>query len=140
MVDIQILYATMTGHSKRIAHAIGKELGIKSSSIKENPVINTKLLFIVGGIYGGESMPELVSFVKQLERNQVEKVILITSCASKTQGQQKLKDILAEKQIKVLDEKIYQGSFLLWKIGHPNRQDINEAIEYSKRIKQEELV
>jgi len=55
------LYATRTKHSKKISETIGSLLNIDAKNITEKPVLNdVDLLFIVGGIYGGASMPDLM--------------------------------------------------------------------------------
>lgn len=63
----QILHATTTGHSRKIAEAIAKNMGIPVYNLKSNPQIPPcDLLFIVSGIYGGEVKPELLAFAKGL--------------------------------------------------------------------------
>lgn len=131
----QIIYATKTKHSKKIAEAIGLALGIPAQNINGNPEIKeAEHLFIVGGIYGGESSPEMLNYVKNLNSMQVKQAVLITSCASNNQGQDSVRKMLQEKNIAVTDEFICLGSFLLAKMGHPNQEDIQAAVTFSKKI------
>lgn len=52
-MDAQILYATMTGHSRKIAKAIAKETGLPLFDLKEKPVLPPcGLLLVISGIYG----------------------------------------------------------------------------------------
>jgi menaquinone-dependent protoporphyrinogen IX oxidase len=75
-----IIYATRTGHSKKIAEAIARSLSIQALDIKDFPVIaETDLLFIVGGIYGGKSSPQLLEYLKNLVPEKIGKAVLITS-------------------------------------------------------------
>lgn len=135
MSNLKVIYATKTKHSKKIAEAIGKSLSIEAFNIKDNPVIEeADAIFIVGGIYGGQSLPELIEFVKNLDGEKIKKAVLITSSASKKQGQASIRSILEEKNINVLDELICQGSFLIMKFGHPNKDDIQEAVDFAKQI------
>lgn len=135
MNNIKIIYATKTKHSKKIAEAIGKALSIEAFNIKDNPVIEeADAIFIVGGIYGGQSLPELIEFVKNLDGEKIKNAVLMTSSASKKQGQADIRSILEEKNINVLDELICQGSFLIMKFGHPNKDDIQEAVNFAKQI------
>ena len=135
MNNIKIVYATKTKHSKKIAEAIGESFDIQASNILDNSTLGeVDLLFIVGGIYGGQSLPELIEFVKSLDGEKIKNVALITSSASKKQGQAAIRSILEEKNINVLDELICQGSFLIMKFGHPNKDDIQEAVNFAKQI------
>ncbi|WP_286907074.1 flavodoxin domain-containing protein [Clostridium sp. UBA1652] len=133
---IGIVYASKTGHCKKIAKAIGKTLNIEPKNIKDNSILeDMDLLFIVSGIYGGESLLEVLKFAENLDNKKVKRVALITSSTSKKKGQGNILKVLEEKNIKVVDELLSQGSFLIMKLGHPNRQDIKEAEEFSIRIR-----
>lgn len=133
-MNSQLIYASKTGHSKKIANAIVGELGIQFNDVKEKPVLaNVDLLFIVGGIYGRKSLPEMINYVNSLDREQVKKAVLITSCLSKKTGQDEIRKILREKGITVMGKEfICQGKFLLFGMGHPNQRDIDDAILFAK--------
>ncbi len=132
MSRLRMVYATKTGHSKKLAQAAGKALNIPAEKVSEHLLPQeADLLFLVGGIYGGESLPEMLAFVKGLDKEKIKKVVLITSCASKKQGQNTVRRLLEEKGIPVADELICQGSFLFMKIGHPNKDDIREAVDFA---------
>lgn len=132
MNKFRIVYATKTRHSKKLAEAIGKALNIKADNVLDNPTLgDVDLLFIVGGIYGGGSLPELIDFLNNLDGEKIKNAALVTSCASKKQGQDSIRKLLEEKNIKVMGEILCQGSFLLIKFGHPNSADIQEAIDFA---------
>lgn len=130
-----VVYASMTGHSKKIANAIGKELGIEPQNVKVNPTLGkVEVLFIVGGIYGNESMPEMINFVNQLGKEQVKKVVLITSRTGKTATQAGLRKVLEGKGIFVESEEyLCRGNFLFIGLGHPNRKEIEDAVKFAKK-------
>ena len=135
MGKIRMIYATKTGHSKKIAEAMGKALYVKAEHVSTRPVLeDVDLLFIVGGIYGGESLPLLLNFVKALDRGKVKRAVLVTSCATKKHRQDSVRKLLQQKGIEVLDEIICPGSFLFIRFGHPNKRDIEEAVNFALRI------
>lgn len=133
-MNMQLIYATKTGHSKKIAQAIGAELGIEATDVKDHPKLDdVDLLFIVGGIYGGKSLPEMIDFINTLDGKQVKKAVLITSCVSKKMGQTDIRKTLSEKNIPVMiEEFICQGNFLVFGMGHPNKSDIDDAVLFAK--------
>jgi flavodoxin len=135
MNSIAIVYFTKTKHSKKLAEAIGQALNVKAENIAEKPSVqNADLLFIVGGVYGGESLPELVSFVQSLDSKNVKAAALVTSCASGTQKQATVRRILEEKNIQVAGEVVVPGAILFIKMGHPNKADIGNAVAFAKGL------
>lgn len=131
-----LIYSTMTGHSKKIANAIANQLQIQAENIKTNPQLQgVDLLFIVGGIYGGKSQPKLLDYVNKLDSSQVKKVALITSCASNETRQEKVRECLIGKNIEVVGEEyICKGSFLFFGLGHPNKTEIENSVEFAKTV------
>lgn len=135
MSKIRIVYATKTRHSKKLALAIGNAFNVRAENVSENPAPGeTDLLFIIGGLYGGASLPELLDFVRKLDSSKVKNAVLVTSCASNKQGQDNVRKLLEEKMIPVLDEFICLGSFLLMKAGHPNKEEILAAVDFAVRL------
>ncbi len=135
MNQINVVYATMTKHSKKIAEAVGTALKVKAQNVKESPVLGeTGLLFIVGGIYGGESMPEMLKFVKNMDATMIKSAALITSSVSDKKGQDSVRKLLEEKGIKVVDEMRCFGNFTVVKLGHPNKTEISRAVDFAKAL------
>lgn len=101
----------------------------------QNPKIEAiDLLYIVGGIYGSQSAPELLDYVRSLDNSKVKEAVLLTSCVSKKNKQEEVRRILIEKNIAVKeDEFVCQGSFLFFGRKHPNAADISDAISFTKR-------
>ena len=131
-----IIYATMTGHSKKIALAIADELKIDAYNVKDKPILEKiDTLYIVGGLYGGKSSPQMIEYVNTLKGEHIKRAVLITSSAKKTAKQLDTREMLQSKGINVLeDEFTCQGSFLLIGLRHPNKDDIANAVEFAKGI------
>jgi flavodoxin len=135
MNSIAIVYATKTKHSKKLAEAVGQALNVKAENIVNQPKIQkADLLFIVGGVYGGESLPELVSYVKTLDSGNIRAAALITSCASGKQKQAAVRRVLEEKNISVAGEIVVPGAILVVKMGHPNQADTAKAVAFAKEL------
>ena len=135
MTKTAVIYATKTRHSKKLAEAIGSLLNVKAKNITEQPALNDiDLLFIVGGIYGGVSMPELLEYIKKLEAPLPKSAALVTSCASGRQKQIAVRSILEEKGIRVIGEFVCRGSILFVSASHPNAKDLKEATDFAQKI------
>jgi flavodoxin len=130
-----VIYATKTRHSKKLAEAIGSSLNVQAQNITENPALHDiDLLFIVGGIYGGVSMPELLEYIKKVGAPLPRYAALCTSCASGRQRQIAVRSCLEEKGVTVLDEFICRGGILFVSITHPNARDLREAADFAQKI------
>ncbi|MEL7610792.1 MAG: flavodoxin domain-containing protein [Bacillota bacterium] len=135
MKRIGVVYATVTKHSHRIARAIGEALGVDAKSVDERPALkDLDLLFIVGGIYAGKSLPKLLKYVGDLDASGVKAVALVTSCASKEHRQDEVRRILEQKGVGVVDEILCQASFLCNNSGRPNQADVDEAVAFALRL------
>ena len=135
MIKTGIIYATRTKHSKKLAEAIGSSLNTKAENISAHPIFkNIDLLFIVGGIYGGESNPELLEYIKELNTSVVKRAALVTSCGSGKQRQVSVRKILEDKGIKVIDEFVCKGAILFISARHPDTKDLKEATDFAKKI------
>ncbi len=135
MKKISIIYATKTKHSKKLAEAAAAALGVTAQSVLSKPSLaETELLFIAGGLYGGESLPDLLEYVSGLSAQQVKSAALITSCASGKQGQKSVRSRLESNGIPVVDEYVCYGSFLLVRAGHPNKSELQSAAEFAVKL------
>ncbi len=133
-MDVRIVYATKTKHSQKLAEAVGERLKAKPENISLHPAPKScDLLIIVGGIYGGESMPELIQFIQELDASMNRRAALITSCGSGRQGQATVRKILEDKGIKVTGEFICKGSILFVSIKHPDSKDMKEAADFAEK-------
>jgi flavodoxin len=133
-MNIKITYLSKTGHSKKIAQAIGKEFGIEPLDIADNPTIfGADLLIIVGGVYYGDCDPAMAEFGGKIKPVNAQKVVLITSCSSKKDTMSKLIATLKSNYIEILGDYIVPGAFLLVNFGHPNKDDVENAVAYTRR-------
>ena len=127
-----VIYYTKLGHSKKIAQAIADELGKKAQDIRENPEIhNVDSLYVVSGIYGGKSAPELLEFLKTLDNQKIKSAYLLTSSGGKTTPAAEVRAVLTELGIPVAEEEFTcQGAIFFFGMGHPNKVDIQNAIHF----------
>ena len=132
-MKIAVAYRSMSGHSKKIAKAIAKEFGVLPIDVKTKPTIESiDLMFIVGGVYSSESLPELKQFAGDLNSKNVKKVVLITSSATRKVGQNNVRSILTANGVNVSIEEYHcLGNFLFFKMGHPNKEEINGAVQFA---------
>lgn len=133
-MNTAVIYATKTGHCRKIASAVANAIGTKAMDISTNPEINNiDLLFVVGGIYGGKSAPELLEYVGKLQKEHIKKAVLITSSVSQSAKSEELLCVLTAQGIEVAEEFKCRGAFLFVGLGHPNNNDIEETVAFAKK-------
>ena len=136
MIKTGIVYATKTKHSKKLAEAIGSALNIEAENIASHPNLkDVDLLIIIGGIYGGESTPELIEYVRDLNPSVIKSVALVTSCGSGRQKQITVRKILEDNGIGVIDEFVCKGAILFVSLRHPNDHDLMAAVDFAESMK-----
>ena len=138
-MKIAIIYYTKLGHSKKIAQAIAQEFQVNAHDIRANPELNhVDMLYIVSGIYGGRSEPELIEYLRTFDHQQINQAWLITSSGGKTTPAADVRVVLTERGIPVADEEFTcQGAILFVGMGHPNKADIQNAIKFVRRTMQQ---
>lgn len=135
-MNCKVVYATMTGHSRKIAENVAERIEAVAYNVKNQDceVMNEDLLIICAGIYSGKIRPELEAWLENLDGGQVRNALVIMSSVTHNYEQVRIKDILSEKGVTIVGEKDVQGSFLFMKFGRPNKNDINEAADYAEEI------
>lgn len=133
-MNIKIAYLSKTGHSKKIAQAVGDELGVEPMNIADRPTIfGADLLFIIGGVYYGDCDSEMAGFGEKMKPVNAQKVALITSCSSNKDTMSKLISSLKNNYIEIVGDLMIPGAFLLVNFGHPNKGDIENAVAFARK-------
>lgn len=126
-----IIYITLRGHSQKIATYLSTKTNLPLFNLNDNPDLSIyPVLFLVSGIYGGESKQELLDYFKNNPSQTSQKMILLTSSVvPKPQGS--LCDILSKNGYIVESQQFFcPGSFLFIKLGHPNQIDLANALQF----------
>ncbi len=136
-MNIAVIYATMTGHSKKLAECAADALGVKAVNIKTQPDLkDIDLLFIAGGVYASKSHGKLIKYAQGIKGGNVKNAAIITSCASGDSKQTNLREILKANGVNVTEEEyICKGSFLYFAAkGHPDPADIKGAADFAIKV------
>lgn len=131
-----VLYASMTGHSKKLAHAIGEACNIEVFDAKAGAVPPpVDLLFVVGGVYGGQPDPALLAAAQQMTGESVKRVAMVVSATAPNPTLSAVEAALTANGV-ILEPQKYscKGSFLFLGWGHPNRAELEGAVAYARRL------
>lgn len=137
-MNIKIVYATKTKHSRKIAQAIANGFNIQAENYLNNPKLEeVDLLFLVSGIYGGVSDPKFLQYVASLNPSSIRIAAVVTNSAGGTFASEGVRQTLKDAGIVVYPEAfICRGAFLFFYMGHPNQTDLESAVAYAHRVRE----
>lgn len=137
-MNIQVVYSSKTGNTKKIAEAIASIANCRAQSV-DSFTINefVDLLFIGGAVYATHDHnidPNLENFIKNINPKNVKNIALFCTGFS-NEAVLKMEQILKQKTINVINESFMcKGKFFIFNFGHPNNKDIENAKNFAKNI------
>ena len=133
-MDLSIIYASRTGHSRKIALELASRFHTNALDVKQNPKVErADLLVAVGGIYAGKYDSRLLHFASSLSGN-IKNAVTITSSAS-GDPRDALASLLTSKGVNVMDNLTCRGSFLYFMArSHPDTDDLNRLTDELQEI------
>lgn len=137
-----VLYYSKSGNTKVIADAIAEELKeagvLKSEQIPPAyPPENVQLLFLGTGEYAGKPDSKMVEFIRTLNTNRVKNAVVFgTSAGDKGVAIEKVKSLLKEKGINVIEETFScKGkAFFFINRKKPDSGDVKAAKEFARKV------
>lgn len=138
-MNIQVVYCSKTGNTKKIAESIASVANCNAQSINsfdsKTPI---DLLFIGGAIYATHNHnidPELENFIKNIDEKQIKKVAVFCTGFS-DDANYRMKNLLKQKNIEIVNQSFMcKGKlFLIFNFGHPNNKDIESAKKFAKNV------
>lgn len=148
-MKIAIVYSSIHhGNTKKVVEAIRDELGvelIKAQEASSKDLSQYDVIGLASGIYMAKCHEQILKFIEESNvlSNNKKVFIMITSGSSSKKYGQKEQVMLEDKKCKFLGTYRCKGydtySIFKWiggiAKGHPNTQDIKEAIEFVKQLK-----
>ena len=134
---ILVVYQSRTGNTKRIAEAIAEELGVEALPVLEVTTFSCDLLVLGSGVYAASLDKTMKRFLSGLDGLCAKKVALFGTSAGGRKPFAMMKRALKQKGIPVHESTLWiPGEFKFFNKGRPNDQDILEAKEWAKNLKQ----
>ncbi len=138
-MNVQVIYHSKSGNTKKVADAIAVEMGVTAISCDQAKIQEPiDLLFIGDGMYYGGISGEMKKFIGSLDKNMVRTAAVFnTSGGSWWFGPDGIRKRLEKRGISVLEESFHcHGSaFGIVFSSHPNASDFENARAFAKRAK-----
>lgn len=133
-----VRYYTKTGNTKKLAEAMAKELGVEALPISAPIEEKVDVLFLGNSYYAFNIDPEVKNFVGSLSKEKVDKIVNFGSAAMLNSTYKKVKAEADKVGVPMLEQEFHcKGEFKGIHKGRPNEDDVKDAAEFAKKIKEE---
>jgi flavodoxin len=130
-----IRYYTKTGNAKKVAEAVGKVLNTEALPVTAPLNEKVDYLFLASSVYGAGIDEEVKKFISNLKKEQVGKVVNLSTAALLPSTYKQVKKLVRAKGI-VMDEREFhcRGKFQMMHKDRPNAKDLIEAETFAKNF------
>lgn len=133
-MKIAIRYYTKTGHTKKLAEAIGSAINIEAKTVDEPLTEDIDILFLGSAVYAAGIDSKIKDFIANINVN-VGEVVNFSSAALIESTYKQVKKEVEAKGIKMSEEEFHcRGAFKIVHRGRPNDDDLRDAQNFAKRI------
>lgn len=133
-MNIAIRYYTKTGTTKKLAEALSEAVGVEALTV-DNPLTeDVDILFLGSAVYAAGVDSEIKKFIESINVN-VGKIVNFSSAALIESTYKQVKKIAEDNNITMAEEEFHcRGAFKFVHRGHPNDEDVNNLVEFAKKI------
>lgn len=134
-MKIEIRYFSKSGNTKKLAEAIGEELGIKAMPISERIKEDIDVLFLCNSVYAASVASPVKNFLKTCDRK-ITTIYNVSSACIMSSTYKSIKKISAKYDLNLSDKEFHcKGSFNNKKANsHPNEQDLVAAKKFAQEV------
>ena len=132
---IAVRYYTKTGNTKRLAEAVAKAVGVEALPISSPVTEQVDVLFLGNSYYAFTIDPEVRTFIRGLEKDNVGKIVNFGSAAMLNSTIKKVRSEAKKVGIPVDDREFHcKGEFKGIHKGKPDENDMRNIAEFAARI------
>ena len=133
-MNIAIRYYTKTGNTKKLAEALSEAVGVEALTIDSPLTEDVVILFLGSAVYAAGVDSEIKKFIESINVN-VGKIVNFSSAALIESTYKQVKKIAEDNNITMAEEEFHcRGAFKFVHRGHPNDEDVNNLVEFAKKI------
>jgi len=136
---VKVIYCSKTGNTKKVAEAIADEMkteAIEAAAVGSGyDMKKCDLIFVGSGNYKSAPEREMIEFLKAIVPAEDRYAAVFGTAGGSNKGHlSKMKEILEEKEVRVLDEWCCPGQeYELKNKGRPNEEDLKKARDFARK-------
>ena len=132
---IVVRYYAKTGNTKRLAEAVAGAIGVDALPISSPIDEPVDILFLGNSYYAFSIDPEVRDFIRSLDKGKVGRIVNFGSAAMLNSTWKKVKSEADKVGIPVDEREFHcKGEFKGIHKGRPNKEDMQAAAEFAKKI------
>ena len=134
-MKVAVRYYTKTGNTKRLAEAVAAAAGTEALPISAPVTEQVDVLFLGNSYYAFTIDPEVRTFVRNLDKDKVGRIVNFGSTAMMNSTWKKVKAEADKAGIPMDPQEFHcKGEFKGVHKGRPNEEDLKAAAEFAKKI------
>ncbi|MBE6509975.1 MAG: flavodoxin [Methanobrevibacter sp.] len=133
-MKVAIRYYTKTGNTKKLAEALSSAIGVEALTVDSPLTEDVDILFLGSAVYAAGVDSKIKEFIQNINVN-VGKIVNFSSAALIESTYKQVKKIAEDNNITMAEEEFHcRGAFKFVHRGHPNDEDINNLVNFGKKI------
>ena len=133
-MKIAIRYYTKTGNTKKLAEALSEAVGVEALTVDTPITEDIDILFLGSAVYAAGVDSKIKEFIESINVN-VGKIVNFSSAALIESTYKQVKKIAEDNGLTMAEEEFHcRGAFKFVHRGHPNDEDVNNLVEFAKKI------
>ena len=134
-MKIAVRYYTKTGNTKRLAEAVAEAVGAEALPLNVPVEESVDVLFLGNSYYAFTIDPEVRAFIRNLDKNNVGRIVNFGSAAMLNSTYKKVKAEADKAGIRMDEREFHcKGEFKGIHKGRPNEKDLAAAADFAKSI------
>jgi flavodoxin len=135
-MNVQVIYFSRKGSTKKVADAIASEFGVNAEDVKKATLSEDTFVFLGSGCYGGKPGKNMTTFIKNNDFKGRHIALFGTSGGGGGKETEVMETMLLDKEAVVKGKYFCQGRFWFGKKDKPSDEDINEAKQFANKLSQ----
>lgn len=133
-MNVQVIYFSRAGQTKKIAETIASECDVQPESVTDAKLQDNSFVFLGSGCYGGKAGKEMKEFIETNDFPSKSIALFGTSGGGVGKEVEDMKKMLFEKEINVKGEFYCKGKFWIINRKKPDETDLNNAQNFAKEM------
>ena len=134
-MKIAIRYYTKTGNTKKLAEALSEAVGVEALTVDTPLTEDIDILFLGSAVYAAGVDSKIKEFIESINNVNVGKIVNFSSAALIESTYKQVKKIAEDNGLTMAEEEFHcRGAFKFVHRGHPNDEDVNNLVEFAKKI------
>ena len=134
-MEVQVIYFSRKGSTKKVADAIASEFGVNAEDIKTARLNKDSFIFLGSGCYGGQPGKHMIKFIENNDFKSRNVALFGTSGGGDGKETEEMETMLKDKDANVKGKYYCKGRFWFGNKDKPNNKDLDDAKKFAKNLK-----